>query len=99
MRGLKILVVVMGIMLIVGFTVLIAVVAVRMSRSGSGSITARAFGGSAIDIARGARIEAMAAGTDRLVLVLALPEGGRQLLIIDLTTGARLGTIELHTSP
>jgi len=99
MRGLKILVVVMGIMLIVGFTVLVAVVAARMSRSGSNPITARAFNGSAIDIARGARIEAMAAGTDRLVLALALPEGGRQLLIIDLTTGARLGTIELHTSP
>jgi hypothetical protein len=99
MRGLKILVVVMGIMLIVGFTVLVAVVAARMPRSGSSSITARAFNGSAIDIARGARIEAMAAGTDRLVLALALPEGGRQLLIIDLATGARLGTIELHTSP
>jgi hypothetical protein len=99
MRGLKILVVIMGIMLIVGFTVLVAVVAARMSRSGSSPITARAFNGSAIDIARGARIEAMAAGTDRLVLALALPEGGRQLLIIDLTTGARLGTIELHTSP
>jgi hypothetical protein len=99
MRGLKILVVVMGIMLIVGFTVLVAVVAARMSRSGSSPTTARAFNGSAIDIPRGARIEAMAAGTDRFVLALALPEGGRQLLIIDLTTGARLGTIELHTSP
>jgi hypothetical protein len=99
MRGLKILVVVMGIMLIVGFTVLVAAVAGRMSRSGSSPTTARAFNSSAIDIARGARIEAMAAGTDRLVLALALPEGGRQLLIIDLTTGARLGTIELHTSP
>jgi uncharacterized protein DUF6476 len=99
MRGLKILVVIMGIMLIVGFAVLVAAVAGRMSRGGSSPTTARAFNGSAIDIPRGARIEAMAAGTDRLALALALPEGGRQLLIIDLTTGARLGSIELHTSP
>ena len=99
MRGLKILVVVMGVMLIVGFAVLVGAVAGRMSRSGSSPATARAFNGSAIDIPRGVRIEAMTAGTDHLVLALALPEGGRQLLIIDLTTGARLGTIELHTSP
>jgi hypothetical protein len=99
MRGLKILVVFMGIMLIVGFTALVTVIAGRMSRSGSSPTTARAFNGSTIDIPRGVRIEAMTAGTDHLVLALALPEGGRQLLIIDLATGARLGTIELHTSP
>jgi hypothetical protein len=86
-------------MLIVGFAVLVTALAGRMSRSGSSPATARAFNGSAIDMPRGARIEAMAAGTDRLVLALALPEGGRQLLIIDLATGARLGTIELRASP
>jgi Family of unknown function (DUF6476) len=100
MRGLKILVVVMGVMLIIGFAVLVGAVAGRMSRSGSSpAATARAFNGSAIDIPRGVRIEAMTAGTDHLVLALALPEGGRQLLIIDLTTGARLGTIELRATP
>ena len=40
----------------------------------------------------------MTAGTDRLILALALPEGGQQLLIIDLATGARVGAIDLHTS-
>ena len=38
----------------------------------------------------------MTAGPDRLVLALVLPDGGRQLVVIDLATGARLGTIELH---
>jgi hypothetical protein len=99
MRGLKILVVLMGIMLIVGFAALIAVIAGRMSRGGPTPTAARAFAAAAIEIPHGARIDAMTAGTDRLVLGLALPEGGRQLVIIDLATGARLGTIELRAAP
>jgi hypothetical protein len=99
MRALKILVVVMGIMLIVGFAALVAVIAGRISRGGSTPTVTRAFSSRAIEIPRGARIEAMTAGPDRLVLGLTLPEGGRQLLIIDLATGVRLGTIELQPTP
>jgi hypothetical protein len=94
MRTLKVLVVVMGIMLIGGFAALVAVIAGRLSHNN----TPRSFA-TAIDIPRGARIEAMAAGVDRLVLDVVLPEGGRQLLVIDLTNGARLGMVELRTTP
>jgi Family of unknown function (DUF6476) len=96
MRGLKILVVIMGIMLVVGFVALIAVIAGRVTRGGSTPAGVRPFVGQAVEIPRGARIEAMTAAPDRLVLDLVLPEGGRQLLIIDLATGAPLGTIELR---
>ncbi len=96
MRTLKILVVVMGIMLIGGFATLVAIISARLSRGGSAT---RTFAPAAIDIPRDARIEAMTAGTDRLVLDLVLPEGGRQLVVIDLATGARLGTIELRAAP
>jgi Family of unknown function (DUF6476) len=99
MRALKILVVVMGIMLVGGFAALIVAIAARVSHRGVTPIGSPVFAGRAIGIPRGARIEAMTAGPDRLVLALALPEGDRQLVIIDLTTGARLGTIELHPSP
>ena len=94
MGALKVLVVVMGIMLIGGFAVLLAVIGGRLSHSGA----PRSFA-AAIDFPRGARIEAMTAGADRLVLDMILSEGGRQLLVIDLTTGARLGTIELRSTP
>ena len=97
MRVLKVLVVVMGVMLIGGFAVLVAVVAGRLSRGGSAP---RSFAATAIDIPRDARIGAMtAAGTDRLVLELVLPGGGRQLIVVDLATGARLGAIELREPP
>ena len=99
MRALKILVVVMGVMLVVGFAALVAVIAGRVSRGGPSPTTSRVFAGPSIDILRGARIEAMTAGPDRLIVALTLPEGGRQLLVIDLATGTRLGTIELHPVP
>ena len=100
MRALRILVVVMGIMLVVGVAALIAIVAGRRSRGGPAPATAaRAFGSRAVEIPRGSRIEAMTAGPERLVLGLLLPDGGRQLLVIDLATGSRLGTIELQPAP
>jgi len=96
MRAVKILVVVMGVMLIGGVAILVAVIAGRLSRGGN---VPRSFATTAIDIPRTARIEAMTVGTDRLVLELVLPEGGRQLVVVDLATGARLGTIELRAAP
>ena len=99
MRALKILVVVMGVMLVVGFAALVVVIAGRVSRGGPAATAANGFAAVPIDVPRGARIEAMTSGPDRLILALALPEGGRQLVVIDLAKGVRLGTIELHPVP
>jgi len=41
----------------------------------------------------------MTAGPDRLVIDLLLADGTRQLLILDLATGQRLGTIPVRTAP
>jgi hypothetical protein len=94
MRALKILVIVMGVMMIGGSAALVAVIVGRLPHKSAPPSFA-----TAIEIPPGARIEAMAAGADRLVLDVVLPEGGRRLLVIDLTTGARLGIVELRTTP
>ena len=47
----------------------------------------------------GARIETIGVGTDRLVLAVLKPDGTRELLIVDLASGRRLGTIPLGTTP
>ncbi len=52
-----------------------------------------------IEIPRGARVEAMTTAPDRLILDLVLPDGNRQIVFIDLATGARVGEIELHSAP
>ena len=96
MRALKILVVAMGVLLVIGFAALIAGIAGKMSRDRPGASVERPFAASAIDIPAGARIETMTTSSNRLILDLALPDGGRLLLVLDLTTGARLGTITLR---
>ncbi len=98
MGALRILVAVMGIVIIVGFGVVIAVIAGRLSRGG-GATPAHSFGAADIDIPRGSRIEAMTTAPDRVILELVLPDGGRQLVVIDLNTGIRLGTIGLNPAP
>lgn len=98
MRALNVLVVVMGVMIVIGFAVLIAGIAGKMSRDRPDASTERPFATTAVDIPRGARIEAMTAAPNRLILELALPGGERQFVVIDLATGARLGTIELRSA-
>ena len=99
MRALKILVVVMGIMLVVGFAALIIAIAGRVSHRRPEAAANHPLATTPIEIPRGARVEAMTAASDRLILDLVLPDGDRELVLIDLATGARLGTIELHATP
>jgi len=99
MRTLKTLVVVMGVMLVAGIAVLIVTVAGRVSHNGPAPATAPPFAAPPIDLPQGARIETLAVGPERLVVDIVLPDGTRQLLILDLTTGRRLGTIPLRTAP
>ena len=96
MRALKILVVVMGIMLVVGFAALIIAIAGRVSHRRPEAAANHPLATTPIEIPRGARVEAMTAASDRLILDLVLPDGDRELVLIDLATGARLGTIELR---
>jgi hypothetical protein len=96
--GLKTLVTVMGVMLVAGVAVLIVVIAGRVSQK-TPPTSAQPFAAAPIDIPPGARIEAMSTGPDRLVLDVVLADGTRQLLLIDLATGRRIGTIPLRTAP
>jgi hypothetical protein len=99
LRGLTIFVVVMGVILVVGFGAVVAVIAGRMSRGGAATGADQPFPTTATEIPRGARVEAMTTAPNRLILDLILPNGERQLVILDAATGVRLGTIELHQTP
>ena len=103
MRALKTLVIVMGVMLAVGFVALIVAIAERVSRKEPLRAAAPAAGqavtAAPIDLPSGANIASMAAGTDRLVVDLALAGGEHRLLVIDMATGRILVTIPLHGAP
>ena len=97
-RALTVLVVVMGLMIIGGIAALVVAVAGRMAHPTSVAAPARPVEAPAIDLAPGARIETMAVGSDKAVLDILLPDGRRQLLVIELPSGRRLSTIPLQTT-
>jgi hypothetical protein len=99
MRALKIAVIVMGIMLVVGVVVLIGAIAARVPHKSSEAGAKPEFVAPPIDLPAGARIAAMTAAADRLVLDLLFADGTRQLLVLDLATGRKLGAIPLRTAP
>src|SRR5437588_11425789 len=96
MRGLKILVVVMGVMLIGGVAILVVAIAMRASQT---RLPVTPFTAPPLELPAGSRVEAMTMGADRLVVAAVLPDGSRQLIILDLNSGRQLGRIPLRGSP
>jgi hypothetical protein len=94
MRGLKILVGVMGVMLIVGVAGLAVAVATRLSHRAPTPGTM--FSAPPILLPHGSKIEMMSIGSDRIVLQVDLVDGSVELVVIDLATGRELGTIPLR---
>lgn len=99
MRALKILVGVMAVMILAGVALLVVAIADRLSHGGPAHRSAAPFAAAPIALPAGARIEAMSTGANRLVVDVVLADGRRELLVIDLATGARLGTIPLQSGP
>jgi hypothetical protein len=99
MPGLKALVVAMGIMILAGVAALAVAIAGRVSHRPAETAPTQPFAGQPIELPAGSRIEAMSTGTDRLVIEVALADGSRQLVVIDLASGRRLGTIPLRIAP
>jgi hypothetical protein len=94
MRGLKMLVTVMGVLLIGGFVALVVAIAGRMSHRPPP--LGAAFTAPPITLPHGAKIEMMSTGPDRIVLEIALADGSAELVVIDLTSGRQLGLIPLN---
>jgi hypothetical protein len=103
-RAMTLLVVVMGILIVAGLTALAVGIARRAAHSVHPTEAPLAAGpapfvAAPIDLPKGAQVTAISTGTDRLVVDVALPDGGQELIIVDLATGRRLGTIPLRAAP
>jgi hypothetical protein len=103
-RGLKSLVIVLGVLLVGGMAALVAAIAWRASHPPPSSASpprplaaSRPPYDSVLDLPAGAEILSLHEAGERQILLLGLPGGRRQLMIIDLGSGARLGTIELRS--
>ncbi|HUB96790.1 MAG TPA: DUF6476 family protein [Stellaceae bacterium] len=93
MRALKVLVVVMGVLLVAGVIALAMLVTVRVER---GAPLAQASAGPLREaLPAGSRIIATELSGDRLLVRVALAEGGEQLLLFDARSGAPVAVITL----
>ena len=97
MRGLKALVIIMGMLIVAGFAVIV-VTLINRSVGGDGApaktVAAKPYN-TKIPIPDGARIVDTEAGDGRLIIHLTLPDAESQILIVDPATGRRIGTIDL----
>ena len=91
LRRLKIAVVVMGLVLIIGFAVVVSRVVVLVQRAGGGNAatpTSTAIRPDlALSLPAGAKVEHLAVGADRLAVHYTSPTGAG-IRIIDLATGS-----------
>ncbi len=100
MPGLKALVIVLGILIVAGLTLVAVTVGRRAGgpdgTAASGSTAVSGFGEVSLRIASGARLVDATADGGRLVLRLRLADGTDQVTIVDLQTGRPLGTVRLE---
>ncbi len=107
MQTLKTLVIVLGVMIVAGIAVIGVTIYHRATNLVNSPVPASAepdvrtglgpgFGRVVLELPPGSRIVEMTAEDGRLILRLRLADGGRQILILDMATGKRLGTFELR---
>ena len=111
MRWLKGLVIGMGILILVGLTVVVLTVIKRASTPAqpetsinlsagpaTGSTSTPRFGDTSIAIPPGAVTEAVISESSRLIVRLRLPNGKTAMLLIEAATGRKIGLITLDDS-
>ena len=102
--ALKALVIFLG-LLIVGGVVVIGLTIYQRATAPDGesaapealpAVAAAGFGTRRIGLPQGADlVEAMAEG-ERLILIVALPDGAQRVIVLDLASGAELGRVDLE---
>jgi len=107
MRGLKGLVIGMGVLIVVGLTVVIVTVVKRQGSDGPSVLKSpvgisvpieNGFGEKRFQMPKGAKVVETIINGHRLALRLDLRDGGQALLLIDFGTGQRIGLIRLDGS-
>jgi hypothetical protein len=106
MRALRLLVIVLGVLLVGGTLALVGAIIVRSQHPSEsrpnlqvearGTVAKATPFESALDLPAGAVIQAVEPAGERLIVHLALPDGRQQIVVLDLGSGARSGTIELR---
>jgi Family of unknown function (DUF6476) len=91
---LKVLVVVMGLLIVVGFIVVASEIGRRMSSPSSSAAPSGAAYSQSIALPSGAQVVSVGSAGDRLAVHVKAADGRSTLYIVDPHTGALLGTVD-----
>ena len=92
LRGLKAVVVVMGVIIVVGLVVVVVTIANRLGGMGK---TGPGFGTVDVAVPAGCEVVETVSDGTRLILRFGSGERCRRIVIVDLATGRTLGTVNL----
>lgn len=107
MQVLKGVVIAMGVAIALGIATLGYVLVQRGGRLAAGDASAArssaseaaragSFAPISLGLPEGSRVEQMVVSGDRLVVSILVPEEGQRIVVIDLESGAELGTVSLE---
>ena len=91
---LKVLVVVMGLLIVVGFIVVAAEISRRMSSASSGPTPSGAAFAERIALPSGSQVVSVSPAGDRVAVHVKAADGRSTLYIVDPRNGALLGTVD-----
>ncbi|MBS0524200.1 MAG: hypothetical protein JSS04_11260 [Proteobacteria bacterium] len=91
---LKVLVVVMGLLIVVGFIVVASEIARRMSSASSGAAPSGAAFSVRIALPSGSQVVSVGPAGDRVAVHVKAADGRSSLYIVDPRSGALLGTVD-----
>jgi len=90
---LKVLVVVMGLLIVVGFVVIAAEIARRMSSASGGSPPSAVFS-ERIALPSGAQVVSVGPAGDRIAVHVRMADGRSTVYVVDPRSGSLLGTVD-----
>jgi hypothetical protein len=96
MQALKALVIGMGILIIAGMAILVYGLSNKFGTSLSPKASDAAFGTIRASLPAGAAVESVLLQDGSVLVHLAMPDGGAQLMVFRLSDGRQTGTIELQ---
>ncbi|MBM3600661.1 MAG: hypothetical protein FJX35_20860 [Alphaproteobacteria bacterium] len=104
MRTLKVLVVVMGLLLIAGVAIFITeivrrLVAMRPPVTATTTAIGPGFDEKTVELPKNGRLTGVHTESGRVILRVLLPGNRETLIVLDLATGERLGTINVNPAP
>ncbi|HEY5609291.1 MAG TPA: hypothetical protein VIM38_13250 [Alphaproteobacteria bacterium] len=99
MRTLKVVVIALGVLIVAAIAALVLKIADTAAPSGAPSRVERTYAPSTVEIPRGAEVIATEVAGERLVLHVRLENGDLRFIVVNLSTGKEIGSVDIREAP